>query len=68
MRPTLCEIGCGLYEAPPSGENYSDLLAAGERLAFVAITVVVRRKAQPGKHNRSSKKARPTTSGCVRLS
>lgn len=39
MRPTLYEIGSDLYGGPPSGENYRDLLAAGERLAFVTVRI-----------------------------
>jgi hypothetical protein len=39
MRPTLYEVGSDLYKGPPSGENYRDLVAAGDRLAFVTVRV-----------------------------
>jgi hypothetical protein len=36
---TLYEIGLRPLQGPPSGENYRDLLAAGERLAFVTVRI-----------------------------
>jgi len=39
MRPTLYEIGCSLYRAAPTGENYRDVRSALDRLAWVTVTI-----------------------------
>lgn len=39
MRPTLYELGSSLYRQAPTGENYRDLRAALDRLAWVTVTI-----------------------------
>jgi len=39
MRPTLYEVGSALYGKAPSGENYRDLRASLDRLAWVSVTI-----------------------------
>jgi hypothetical protein len=39
MRPTLYELGSALYGKAPSGENYRDLRASLDRLAWVNVTI-----------------------------